>query len=81
MYQQPAPLSQAEGLAIQTNNLAQWEAVLKPEIYVQLKAEAERQNGLMNRHTSGYDVWRGQSLDSFIVNLSYKLVPPLPFRY
>ncbi len=60
-------LSVEDGIKIQSEQLAGWERVLLPNVYAALEAWATEDNhhALMK---SGYDVVRGQDLDSYVQN-------------
>jgi len=57
------------GIETQQRQLQRWEAVLKPEIYQELKRlineKTEREKP---QYKSGFDVFRGSDIDSAIVN-------------
>ena len=61
------PFTVKEGLEIQAKHLAFWKAILKPEYYNQLKAEADKRNA--KGYSSGYDVFRGTDLVNFVMNI------------
>jgi hypothetical protein len=65
-------LSVQDGLEIQNQHLQEWKRVLLPEVYFALKEYATRKN---HKAESGYDIVRGQDLNSYIRNytLGYRL--------
>lgn len=56
------------GLDIQATDLAFWEKLLKPDIYKLVEAECFKQNATLETE-SGYEVFRGNSIDCFIKNI------------
>lgn len=61
----------ADGLKVQSEHLARWAKLLKPEIYAKVAEEAARQN--QRRMDSGLDVWRGTDINQFVMNLPNEL--------
>lgn len=74
-----------EGIKIQQNQLAEWKTVLTPEAFAYVEAECKRQNEeLIQRDkevrklkyqpascmVTGYDVWRGESINAYINNMA-----------
>lgn len=57
-----------EGIEIQKRHLADWKKLLKKSVYLDLVAEAEKQNLTVK---TGYDVFRGNSITNFIENYLY----------
>jgi hypothetical protein len=57
-----------DGMAIQANNLRSWKVRLNKRCYDLVAAECKRQNALPGKKT-GYDVYRGNSIDTFIHNI------------
>jgi hypothetical protein len=55
----------AEGIKVQTQQLKQWESVLKPEISAKLNEIVTSKNHLAK---TGYDVFRGVDIDMVIAN-------------
>lgn len=66
--------SALEGLSIQRQGLAQWEAKLNPECYADLVAECDRRNSLLSEVDDLFSVFRGNSLTQFICNWRPKTV-------
>jgi hypothetical protein len=56
-----------DGIKIQTGQLECWKKVLKPEVFERLKAFAVQNN---DQAEDGWDIIRGQQLDSFVFGLS-----------
>ena len=56
---------------IQTAQVRKWKTVLKPEIYSMLLDKCIEENAKDIK--SPYNVFRGQDINSFIINISYKL--------
>lgn len=54
-----------DGIAVQTENLRQWQGVLKPEVFERIKALATE-----NNHTAatGYDICRGSDISDLVQN-------------
>ena len=61
-----------DGIEIQNKCLQEWKTVLLPEVYLALEEYATRKN---HKAESGYDIVRGQDLNSYIRNytLGYRL--------
>jgi|688.fasta_scaffold1036149_1 hypothetical protein len=61
-----------DGVRIQAEQLSGWKKILIPEVYIALEEYAKRDN---DKAETGYDICRGTSLDSYIVNymLGYRL--------
>ena len=59
----------AEGIAIQTRQLKEWESKLLPHVYTALESEAIRRNYNLKR---GYDIFRGSDMTTFILNYPNK---------
>ena len=57
-----------DGLVLQFNALAVWKKKLSTKCYKALEAECFEQNKLLDQEDSGYKVFRGQSLTTFIEN-------------
>ena len=57
-----------EGLLVQFNHLAIWKRKLNKKCFDALAAECLAQNKLLSDKDSGFQVFRGQSLDNFIAN-------------
>lgn len=55
------------GIEIQTGQLAHWQKILNKESYLLVLAEVAKQN--KKEMKWGYDVFRGNSIDTFIHNL------------
>ena len=72
-------ITKAKALDIQARQLAEWQAILKPEIYDKLAAQvAEENTQLLRKEESTWDdVFRGQSIDSAVCNLKIKAAYPL----
>ena len=64
--------SKEEGLEIQKEQILKWGPKLSEKIFAALAAEKDRRNSLLNENSSGYDVWRGTSIDEFIANWTPK---------
>lgn len=56
-------------IEIQAEQLKRWEAVLKPEVYRDLKAHCDHDN---KGATAGKYVFRGSDMDNFIANYKPK---------
>ena len=70
---QTQDFTRTDGLLIQQSQLAQWKTVLNENAYHQLRNWVKSQNRKLLPGASGYDVVRGNDLDTFIVNLARKL--------
>jgi hypothetical protein len=62
-------LTMAKALKIQAEHLAQWEQVLKPEVFARVKAIVEEKNRAA--YPGPYDVFRGTKILELIVNAAY----------
>ena len=60
--------TKAMGIKIQTKQIADWGRLLKPVVLSDVKAEAQRRNENLPDEASGYDVWRGTSIETFVIN-------------
>lgn len=58
----------SEGLQVQFAHLAAWKTKLNTVTYKAVAAECETQNRLLTDKSSGFDVFRGQDLTTFIEN-------------
>ena len=58
-----------QGIEIQSSQLKEWEALLKPEIYEELVARATKYN---HKAKDGFDILRGDSLGTIMSNWSHK---------
>lgn len=58
----------ANGISVQTRSLNMWKALLKPEVYQQVEEWALAEN---NKAKTGYDIKRGQDIDTYILNIQY----------
>jgi 5-methylthioribose kinase len=61
-------LTVEKAIEIQTEQLKRWEAVLKPEVFANLKAHCEHDN---KAATQGKYVFRGSDMDNYIANYNY----------
>jgi hypothetical protein len=57
-----------DGIDIQTEQLLYWKKILNKKTYLSLLAEVAKQNKSDDLKT-GYDVFRGMSLENFVMNL------------
>ena len=57
-----------DGLSVQAGNLVFWEGLLKPHVYAKLE-HAVRQATEGKELKTGYDVPRGQDIDTWILNI------------
>ena len=57
-----------EALNYQRQHLAEWEKVLKPEVFAKLRALVVATNSTV---TNPYDVCRGTAIECFIHNAAY----------
>jgi hypothetical protein len=55
----------AEGIDVQTRQLKDWERLLKPEVFADLKAQCEEMN---KTATDGDSVFRGSDMNNYIAN-------------
>lgn len=62
----PFPVTQ--GLRVQREDLTRWRSRLNADCYLDLCAEAARQNLELGAAATGYDVWRGGRLAEFVQN-------------
>jgi hypothetical protein len=58
-----------KGLEYQKLDLSFWKIILKRQAYNCLKAHVGMQNLKLNRSSDGYDVFRGQDLTSYVLNM------------
>lgn len=58
-----------DAMAIQVIDLALWETKLNPETMARVRREAGRQNKRIDSQTRPDDVWRGDNITEFILNL------------
>ena len=61
------PFTVRDGLDCQKKDLIFWEGILKPNVYARLLKAVEESNKKPMK--SGYDVKRGQDLQSFVLNI------------
>lgn len=63
------------GLEIQTSDIERWSKVLHPSVVAGLHDEAARHNAELRTldDPCGYDVWRGEDINQFVIGLSYRL--------
>jgi len=62
------------GMKLQKQSLQMWEKVLNTETFEYLKSTVEKHNKENENITlTGFDVLRGQDLDSIVTNRMYKL--------
>lgn len=59
----------ADGIEVQSRQLADWQSKLKPEVYAELEKYAKSENDGAKRTD---DIIRGTSLSVFIANLKVK---------
>jgi hypothetical protein len=66
-------LSIKDALAIQAEQIEQWKTILNDKTIKVLTQEAATRNQetMDNEWSTGYDVWRGTSIDEFLAN--YKI--------
>lgn len=57
-----------EGIKVQKRHLADWKKLLKKSVYLDLVAEAEKQNLTV---TTGYNVFRGVDITNYLENYLY----------
>ena len=57
-----------EGLLVQFAHLAKWKTKLNTKTYTALANECHERNRLMSTTDSGYKVFRGQDLTTFLEN-------------
>lgn len=57
-----------DGLTLQFNGLAEWKKKLNTKVFKALEAECHEQNKLLSDNDSGFQVFRGQQLTTFIEN-------------
>ena len=60
------------GLTLQTQHIEQWNKCLTPEAQQRLQAHAVYQNEMMPKDATGYDVWRGQHITDYVVEVLCK---------
>ena len=60
-----ATFRKANAIEIQQEHLADWEAVLKPEIFSKLKALVEKDNSTIN---DPYEICRGDTIYEIVTN-------------
>jgi len=58
-----------QGMAIQTRQLREWRSILKPAAYKLLLKRVLEENERGN-YTSGFDVFRGSSIDTVVHNIA-----------
>lgn len=59
------PLTTEQGIAIQTKQLSKWAAVLKPEVFEELKRHVTLANAVAQ---NGYEVCRGEGIYMTLAN-------------
>jgi hypothetical protein len=62
------PFTLEAGLWVQQENLEFWASVLKPAVFTVLAEAVFEENNKLRPDADGYDVWRGQSLNEFVLN-------------
>lgn len=60
-----------KGLEYQKLDLAFWKTVLKRQAYQSLKACVDMKNLKLDKTSTGYDVFRGQDLTTYVLGLRY----------
>jgi hypothetical protein len=60
------------GLAMQATQLQGWAKKLTPEAMALVQEEACLQNQTLPDDATGYDVWRGDSITLFVVEMDLK---------
>lgn len=66
-------LTKKGGLLIQAEQIARYKFVLNSVAFELLRDKAGQMNSKLPPDATGYDVWRGTSMDCFIQNLAIKL--------
>lgn len=62
--------TQAEGLMIQTQQLAAWKFKLRPKVYQAVERKVLAANAELLPHHNGHQVLRGTQIDEIILNLT-----------
>lgn len=62
-----------EGLAVQARQLEEWRTKLNAECYLALFDQVKEENLTLDpTRNDGYDVWRGNDMDTFVINWERK---------
>lgn len=59
----------ADGIRVQRQQLAEWQTVLKPDVYKILEELATKDN---DKAKDGYGIVRGSELNNYVQNLAIK---------
>ena len=59
------------GIKVQTEQLARWATVLKPEVFHHVEKIAKANNDKAN---DGFDIFRGVDIDQLVSNIAYNSV-------
>ena len=62
-----------DGMKVQQSDLARWKRVLNDDAFVSLQQECVFKNAELNPKADGHDVFRGDDMMQFIINLTYML--------
>jgi hypothetical protein len=57
-----------EGIAVQTIHVTRWKTLLNPKLHKYLDEKVERMNQYLSPAADGYDVFRGNEIDAYVVN-------------
>lgn len=83
---QRPPFTRQDGLDVQNEQLHDWKAKLDPACFSALVAAVLKENAKLTDKSTGYDVFRGTSLDGVVANWRPAAVteedktPPTPFE-
>ena len=62
-----------KGIDVQSADLARWKKLLNEKAYKLLVEKCRVENNDFRHQKTGYDVFRGNQIDTFVHNLHYKL--------